>query len=1255
MRTGRFQAWALLAFALPGATGGAAAPPAPAAPKAEGPAPRLTLDVTWSTPPLPAAPVTPPPEPPPAELELSEGRILGAIPWPANSGAEAPRPGPKPGAPWRLGPGRAGRTRVRVEAPPGATLIVHAGGQVVRFPIAAILDGPQQQVPASGGPRIAVERPAWDALEVRLGDGEADGTVAPGATVPVTVGFNVLTPEPAEVALRLSAELRPARGGEPIWKDERREVVATDARPAPARTLSIPAPKVDGTYVLELRATWELTGKSAEGSRLSRWVRRHRGSAAGSATRRVALAVVGGRPPAPGGAEAVVDSLDLGRLRGSRPAASGRTPSGGTARAPWTVPPTALVEAHLRDRLRGWIARGEAEAATLAQADPTGLAWSAVGLRVPHPDRPHRLTLTVVGGHPSALGIALVAPGAGGADPRVVLDACASAPPILDGGTPSTFSWLVWPGAAEPVFVAVNRGSDAPVRLGAVELKELADVPAPPPLAEPPGADRRALGLLLDGPNALDRFGGAGLDGGPADALALARNLAAYLASCGASAAVLPDGPPDRARRSALEGQAAEDSTGPDRLDLILRVLGRRGLSAWIEARCDGPLPGLPAPDSAEALARGLVRVDRRGKADGPAPAYSPLHPEVRAAMARRIAEAVAPRKARPNLAGVLIRLGPGATLPGGPEAGADDATFGRFARAMFDPEVARGIKGLGADAPGRFAARAEFLAGAGRLPWLTWRAREVGALYEELGAAARKAAPGTLLAVATPGLDDGPAGQEARRADGAGLPPAQAWRAAGLDLRAWPAGPDAPIVLREVGLPDDDLGRDLAASPDLDDQVAARPARGLLLADPDPATPPPAAPDGAPALRLTAAPLPEGPAGDEPLGHALAALDARWMLLSAAAVSGQEERVRRFARVFRALPVPPAGAAVAGRLPSGVVVRPAPAGDKTFLTIANDTPYPTLVEIILEAPAAAPVDDLGRGIRLVHEAADGGKRVALDLPSYGVAALRVGAPGVRASAVTPHHPAATLAGLEAQAGDLSARLTRLSRSGAGGGAVSAAGPVNPGFEPESDVRVVQIGGVPALRGWGLVGDPANAVEVDPDRPHSGLGSLRLDARALPASAACDPFAPPGGPALAPRAWLRADRPDARVRAWIEGEAGGQAVARSTDLAIPAEWTAVAPRVGDLPPGGFRRARLRFELLTPGRLWIDDVTITGPGAGLPEPDRSNARRTLGAALQAYRERRLADFARLANSRWARRVEPGPGPNAARPDPRGLRY
>ena len=441
----------------------------------------------------------------------------------------------------------------------------------------------------------------------------------------------------------------------------------------------------------------------------------------------------------------------------------------------WMVPEEALVEATRRDRLRGWIMRVGSEMENLAPADGDGLAWSAIGLKVPHPDRPHRLTVTVTGGHPAALGVALVTSSGGqGGRPRVVLDACASGPPILQDGPPATFSWLVWPDAVDPVLVLVNHDSNVTVQLGTITLTELAEVPAPPAIVPPSLDTARSLGLSLTGPNALERFGGGG-ETGPRDPLTSARNLAQYLVYCGATVMVLPEGLTDRERRQALDGQAGEDATGPDRLDLLLRILARQGCSAWLELTFDGPLPGLPPPDSVEALARGLVRMDRRGLADGPA--YHPLHPEVREAMRRRVSEVIASRRGPSSLAGLLIRLGPGPTLLGGPDTGLDDSTFARFVRETFGPEIAQRIPGLDPTDPNRFAARSQFLAGSGRMPWLTWRSRGIASLYAELAETTRRAAPGVVLAVATPDLDDGPAGAEARRVDLAGLDPNHAWR----------------------------------------------------------------------------------------------------------------------------------------------------------------------------------------------------------------------------------------------------------------------------------------------------------------------------------------------------------------------------------------------------------------------------------------------------------------------------------------------
>ena len=326
--------------------------------------------------------------------------------------------------------------------------------------------------------------------------------------------------------------------------------------------------------------------------------------------------------------------------------------------------------------------------------------------------------------------------------------------------------------------------------------------------------------------------------------------------------------------------------------------------------------------------------------------------------------------------------------------------------------------------------------------------------------AAAQEAVPGAVLAVVTPGLDGGPAGAEARRVDLAGLTPGQAWRSVGLDLASWPGGPIGPAVLRGVSLSTDALAHDLATSPDLDAIVAGRPRRGLLLTidgsprrpaggrrrRPTPAGATPA-PRG-PSIRLSALPLGDGPSADEPLGHALAALDAQWVFLAAGAAAGHEERLRRFAGVLRALPAwptsPPGPSADPRALPFGTAVRSSGDATQSFLAIANDSPYPIRLACLLEAPETAVVEDLGRGFRLAPTAEAGGRNLVLDLLPFGVSAIRVGAPGVRVASLTAYPSEAVLAGMQARSRELSLQLARLNQGLSDG----ATEPANPGFEP---------------------------------------------------------------------------------------------------------------------------------------------------------------------------------------------------------------
>ena len=197
-----------------------------------------------------------------------------------------------------------------------------------------------------------------------------------------------------------------------------------------------------------------------------------------------------------------------------------------------------------------------------------------------------------------------------------------------------------------------------------------------------------------------------------------------------------------------------------------------------------------------------------------------------------------------------------------------------------------------------------------------------------------------------------------------------------------------------------------------------------------------------------------------------------------------------------------------------------------------------------------------------------------------------------------------------------------------------ATGPANPGFEPDVVLTAANPSGNANVGGWDLIGESASG-ELDRDRPHGGRGALRIDAKNGPASITSAPFHPEARSTLVVRGWLRSDRGDARVRVRVEGQSSNRGYLRQFDVMVRGDWTEVAVRAPQLPEGGLDSARVRFELLGSGRLWVDDVSVVGDA--LSESERLNAQRDLMAARLFYKEKRYADFARLAGSHWARQV------------------
>jgi hypothetical protein len=171
--------------------------------------------------------------------------------------------------------------------------------------------------------------------------------------------------------------------------------------------------------------------------------------------------------------------------------------------------------------------------------------------------------------------------------------------------------------------------------------------------------------------------------------------------------------------------------------------------------------------------------------------------------------------------------------------------------------------------------------------------------------------------------------------------------------------------------------------------------------------------------------------------------------------------------------------------------------------------------------------------------------------------------------------------------------------------------------------------------GWRLEPNAAGSatIAIDGEHAHLGQGSLKLTAPIAPSSVVSELFVPNVQSSLDIQVFFRASAAGFRVRVWIEGESAGKPYVRRTELDVSTAWESRTVRASDIPAGGLDRARLRFEQMTPGTLWIDDLHIRGETTS--RSARINAQRTLLAALQAYREQRYDDFARLAGSHWIR--------------------
>ncbi len=894
---------------------------------------------------------------------------------------------------------------------------------------------------------------------------------------------------------------------------------------------------------------------------------------------------------------------------------------------PLSAAPLASVAAMV-PRLSGLLAAGDSAVVShplgpMLRLPPAGAAsqpsWEGIVLAAAEPGLPHAVEIDHPLDQEAEVGVTVleVAPGGGSVAARHAGGFTVS-PPRL-GSTASrsgTHRFVFWPTTKHPVIVLTNPSTRSAALVGRVRV---AVGPARLPPLDPAGSrsglalagggQRKTFGLI-ESPALAREFGGRGraipgtakatadwathlaAAGHAADLLRSQAAGGAIVAAYAGGAAIWPSALTRQAQRwDAGGGTLDADHVPRDLLVAVARTFSRAGLGLVPGISFDAPLPALEAA-AASGVAVGIACVGRDGRVRRLPQGglhYNILDPRVQRAVEDLVVEAASRVRGERAVEGfaVIVPHDGWLHLPG-VAWGLDDATFARFAAAL--PEPLAVVEG---DA--RFVERARLVEGPLREQWLAWRCGEVAAFHGRLALALAAVdarwslhlVPTSLFAVG--GLAEAFVPTLARD-----VPEMDVARIAGFDPAAVPAAAADRIVfvspvLHATGLGLRDTATAAAAnrSASLARAAAVARRRGVAIIE-------------QPAMIDIEEIVPHGPFGSagldddvtvrvaapggSPLAEALAARDTEVVFDARLAIrQGPAESARLG---YEALPAA-RGEAVSG-VPWPLAVRTVRSGGATWLQVVNASGV--AVRAVLGAtgsPAA------------VMDAVDGsplpvaGGSLAVSLEPWAVRAL-VADGDVAISGARIDYDEAVGRGIAVELDKLRARRAVL----------DAPNPIdvldNPGFE----LGTPDVAGRPAatIAGWEVVEPRRGGVALVPGMPQpdsvgravefssfNGLATLRSN-----------PFPSPATGRVSVAVWLRLEEGAAQppLRIAVEGVQGEREYYRFAAVGgltggrpLTREWSLFVLQVDDLPAEPVESMRVRFDLLGPGRVQVDDVRV----------------------------------------------------------------
>jgi hypothetical protein len=321
--------------------------------------------------------------------------------------------------------------------------------------------------------------------------------------------------------------------------------------------------------------------------------------------------------------------------------------------------------------------------------------------------------------------------------------------------------------------------------------------------------------------------------------------------------------------------------------------------------------------------------------------------------------------------------------------------------------------------------------------------------------------------------------------------------------------------------------------------------------------------------------------------------------------------------------------------------------GDSTFVYVANDSPWPARLRLLVHVGDGCRVEALPdpRQAPLLDERA-GSYPWDVELAAYGLVCLVFDQPHVEISDPDVRVEQYVTVGLKERIRSLAARAATLVDP-----------PVwdalfNGDFEdpPAAD-------GLPA--GWEADRDTSGGAAIDTDVPYSGDACLRLSGGGSGAFVSSRPFPAPQTGRLLVSVWLRADDEEtpAALRVGISGRLAGRQYERFAELGagqdverrLTPQWGPFDVEFPDLPVDAAGRLSLWFELEGGGDVWIDQVRLFD--LAFSEKERTKLAYDIRVAELQLNRGELAACRRFLEGYWPRFLEthvPSPALRTARP-------